>query len=422
MRVLFTLFPSLSHLFPVVPVAHALQAAGHEVCVAFHEGLFEQDLAGATTAAGLDCVTLGSRSELTEAVAVHERDRDGRRAARSLALDPQGGDGWESGSMTLVGLLSLYHPTRAEGDRWPMVDALVDFCRAWKPDLVLWDPLTPPASVAARVSGAAHARLLWGLDNVARISRLQPPGRNLLLDWMQPFLERYGLHSAEEMLLGQWSVELTPPKLRLPADLNYLPVRRIPYAGATTVPSWLYAPSDRPRVCLTLGMSTRRTPEASTSLPLREVLDHAASWDAEVVATLSDEQLAAAGELPPNVRRVGFMPLGLLLPTCTAIIHHGGGGTFAAAVAHRVPQIVAPLPRWDEVTTGRYLEQRGAGLMLTRDEVCAESVSERLAWVLKDDSFTAGAAVLHRDSMASPSPAEAVGPLQRLTYEHRSRP
>ncbi|MFE9117175.1 glycosyltransferase [Streptomyces sp. NPDC007172] len=67
-----------------------------------------------------------------------------------------------------------------------------------------------------------------------------------------------------------------------------------------------------------------------------------ADLDVEVVATLNAEQLDALGPTPPNVRAVDFVPLNQLLPSCAAIIHHGGAGTFLTALAHGVPQVVVP--------------------------------------------------------------------------------
>jgi len=42
--------------------------------------------------------------------------------------------------------------------------------------------------------------------------------------------------------------------------------------------------------------------------------------------------------VPGNVRLVEFVPLNALLPTCSAVIHHGGPQTVAAALeARRAP-------------------------------------------------------------------------------------
>ncbi|MFD0475903.1 hypothetical protein ACFQ0B_52570 [Nonomuraea thailandensis] len=52
MRVMFTVFPAPAHFLPVVPYAWALQAAGHQVCVAAPPGI----------ATGWPCPTSTGRS------------------------------------------------------------------------------------------------------------------------------------------------------------------------------------------------------------------------------------------------------------------------------------------------------------------------------------------------------------------------
>jgi rhamnosyltransferase subunit B len=46
--------------------------------------------------------------------------------------------------------------------------------------------------------------------------------------------------------------------------------------------------------------------------------------------------------MPPNVLRSGFIPLGKVLPSSAAIVHHGGMGTLSAAMAHGTPQVAVP--------------------------------------------------------------------------------
>ncbi|MGW6055043.1 nucleotide disphospho-sugar-binding domain-containing protein [Streptomyces sp. NPDC055189] len=417
MRVLFTVFPSVSHLFPVVPLARALRTAGHEVCVAAHDGIAESDMAAAITATGLTAVRLGPREELREMVAAHRSD-DSSRAREALALDPLGETGWEPVRDVLLGMFSNYYPTRPGPEPWPMLDALVGFARSWRPDLVLWDPLCPPAAIAAHACGAAHGRLLWGLDNIGWISQAQAPGDDRFAEWMRPLLRRYGQDYSPEALLGQWSVDLLPPRMRLPVEGRSLSVRRVPYAGAVTLPPWLHEPPSRPRVVLTLGMSARKEPEGNSGLPLGDVLDAAAGRDIELVATLDPGQLPAR-ELPDNVRAVGYMPLDVLLPGASAVVHHGGGGTFAAAVAHRVPHVIVPVPKWDERATARYVRERGAGAVLARDGLSVDELYRQIERVLKDSSCQEGATALHHESLALPGPPETAVLLERLTAEHR---
>ncbi|HSU65309.1 MAG TPA: nucleotide disphospho-sugar-binding domain-containing protein [Tepidisphaeraceae bacterium] len=46
--------------------------------------------------------------------------------------------------------------------------------------------------------------------------------------------------------------------------------------------------------------------------------------------------------LPPGVLHVGYAPFSALLPRCAALVHHGGIGTSAQALASGIPQLVVP--------------------------------------------------------------------------------
>jgi len=48
-------------------------------------------------------------------------------------------------------------------------------------------------------------------------------------------------------------------------------------------------------------------------------------------------------DLPAGVRHVAYVPFSRLLPHCAALIHHGGIGTSAQALAAGIPQLVVPM-------------------------------------------------------------------------------
>lgn len=48
-------------------------------------------------------------------------------------------------------------------------------------------------------------------------------------------------------------------------------------------------------------------------------------------------------DLPPEVLHVPYAPFSRLLPRCAALIHHGGVGTVAQALAAGIPQLVVPV-------------------------------------------------------------------------------
>ncbi|GGT35566.1 activator-dependent family glycosyltransferase [Streptomyces chromofuscus] len=427
MRVLFTIFPTSAHLYPAIPLAWALQSAGHEVVVASPEGVVDPKVIANITSAGLTAVSLGGKEELTASlgplISAAGPDRP------TLALDPDDENAWRTARAVLAGMFQAYYPPPpAEGGRRPILDALVEFAEAWRPDLVLWDPLAPTGAVAARVCGAAHARLLFGMDNIGLIrartrqERADPasgPAEDPWMPWLGPVLERYGLDFTEETLVGQWTLDLTQSRMRHPLDLTYVPVRRIPYNGAATLPQWLHARPERPRAVLTLGVSRRLLAGRHSGFPMREFFDSVSGLDLELVATLNSEQLSAVGTLPDNVRAMDYVPLTQVLPTSSAIIHHGGGGTFATAVAFKVPQFVVPLPMWDEMVTARYVVSRGAGLAADPAAIDVDSLHKDLVRLLEDPSFQLGARGLYEDMLAAPAPKDVIPVLERLTAEHR---
>lgn len=427
MRVLFTIFPTSAHLYPVIPLAWALQSAGHEVVVASPEGVVDRKVIANITSAGLTPVSLGGKEELTASlgplIAAAGPDRP------TLALDPDDENAWRTARAVLGGMFNAYYPPAStEGGRRPVLDTLVEFAEHWRPDLVLWDPLAPTGAVAARVCRAAHARLLFGMDNIGLIRErtrreLADPASGLTEDpwmaWLGPVSERYGLDFAEESLVGQWTLDLTQSRMRHPLDLRYVPVRRIPYNGAAELPQWLHARPERPRAVLTLGVSRRLLAGRHSGFPMREFLDSVSGLDLELVATLNSDQLSAVGTLPDNVRAMEYVPLNHVLPTSSAIIHHGGGGTFATAVAYKVPQFVVPLPMWDEMVTARYVVSRGAGLAADPAATDVDSLQKDLVRLLEEPSFQLGARSLYEDMLAAPAPKDVVPVLERLTTAHR---
>ena len=60
-----------------------------------------------------------------------------------------------------------------------------------------------------------------------------------------------------------------------------------------------------------------------------------------ILLTTHRQQLPSS--LPQGVRHFDFAPLSRILPRCAALVHHGGIGTTAAALAAGIPQIIMPL-------------------------------------------------------------------------------
>jgi UDP:flavonoid glycosyltransferase YjiC (YdhE family) len=423
MKVLFCAPSAFAHLNPLVPLAGALQGAGHEVRVATHP-----EMTGAVRAMGLTAVAAGEwdfpKANAHESDALYERVLE--------LIGDEGRDrapGRPPSKMVLRGFRRYYDPDPPGARGGLLADDLVAIASRWRPDLIVWDSISFPAALAARVSGAAHARVLWSVDDVAWLRAVlggvtARPGApaDPMIEHMRPMLERFGVEFGEDLLLGQFTIDAYPGvRLRAPSpELRYVPLRPVPYNGTIAVPDWLDSPGERPRVAVSLGAGIRSFFPGGTSKVAAEALfEVTGGLDVEVVATLNEAQLASVERVPDHVRVVDYLPLNLLMPTCAAIIHHGGGGTFAAAVAHRVPQLV-----WKERSVyyddiARLVEESGAGLIVDDEPFSVDVVRKQLLRITTDPSFAAGAAGLYRDALAVPAPTEVVPVLERLTEEHR---
>lgn len=418
MRVLFTSFAHNTHFYSMVPLAWAFRSVGHEVRVASQPALTD-----AVTRAGLTAVPVGVDHTVQD-FAQKQSEKNGDHPEIDFAETRPEVVTWDYA----LGIQSMMTPLMFAKVNDTMVDELVDFALKWRPDLVIWEPFTYAGAVAARVSGAAHARLLWGPDVFSRargmfLDRLaeQPEAHreDPLAEWLTWTLEKYGHTFDDEAVTGQWTIDQEPAGTRLALPGRHVvPVRYTPYNGTAVVPDWLHEPVDRPRVCLTLGTSAREV-RGGDVVSLSDLVEATAELDIELVATLDSSQREHLDRVPDNVRLVDFVPMHALLPTCSAIIHHGGAGTYLTSLLEGVPQIlVADL--YDAVEKAKRIEELGAGLFQSPAELTPEALRDKLTRVLKDPSFHEAAQRLRAEILSEPSPAEVVPQLERLTARYRA--
>ncbi|MFJ5966534.1 nucleotide disphospho-sugar-binding domain-containing protein [Streptomyces sp. NPDC093060] len=415
MRVLLAVFPVAAHVLPVVPLAWALQNAGHQVRIATHP-----DTARVVTEAGLAAVPVGRGEDLAALTDFTLNPALSGLAGGGLDIGP--GDCADWGA-------KWFRTTRVFAALRPLLEELTGVAVRWRPDLVLWDPFCLPAAVAARVSGAAHARLLRGRDNIAWLRgrsaryRGQAPDGGWpepLEETMQQILEPYGLPYEEELVLGQWTVDPMPPDMRLPApDVRYESMRWVPYGGGATVPEWLHSRPLRPRVCVTLGAGEQgRRLLRESGAGLADVLGSLADLDVELVAAV-DAGSAKDLRLPERVRVLDGIPLPQLLSGCSAVVHHGGAETFASAAAAGVPQLIVPVPSWDEDAAAAHLVRKGAGVAVARRKFSPRSLHAALSALLQNPCFQETATAWREELARLPGPADLVPMLERLTRHHQ---
>ncbi|QFR02867.1 activator-dependent family glycosyltransferase [Streptomyces phaeolivaceus] len=421
MRVLFVANPEKAHVLAMLPLAWALRTAGHEVRVAGTPWF-----ADVITQAGLTAVPVGRDYDLWKLL--HRsmpgwtyRPEFGLPTPYDVAHDPDRAD-WAYLSKGYADIVHLWHKPAS----FPMIAALADFARHWKPDLVLWEPLAMAGPIAAKACGAAHGRLLWSLDvfgvtreNFLRLRAQQSPGERTdpLGEWLGGYARMYGGEFTEDMVTGQFTVDQMPASVRLESALPTLPMRFVPYGGPAVVPKWLWTRPERPRVALTMGLSATDH-DAGYEVGVQEILDSLADLDVEVVATIAESEQDKLVRVPANARLVSYVPLHALAPTCSLVIHHGGYGTFLTMAREPVPQLVMPWD-FDGPTLARRAAEQGGSLVLQADRAAGAVVREAVLRLLDDPEFRSRAAALRDEIHAMPSPNELVPRLEALSLRHR---
>ncbi|TQL49488.1 glycosyltransferase [Ornithinicoccus hortensis] len=156
-----------------------------------------------------------------------------------------------------------------------------------------------------------------------------------------------------------------------------------------------------PPIYLGFGSMMSRDPRATTEIMLealartgRRGLIHS-GWTG-----------LATGDLPDTVALVGDVPHEWLFPRMSAVVHHGGAGTTAAAVRAGVPQLVVPhvvdQPYW-----GRRVAQLGIGPEpIKRHELDARRLAAGIERMITDPSVRTlaadlGAIVRREDGVAT---------------------
>lgn len=82
-------------------------------------------------------------------------------------------------------------------------------------------------------------------------------------------------------------------------------------------------------------------------------------------------------ELPPGIQQFAYLPFSKILPRALALVHHGGIGTTAQAIAAGIPQVIRPMAH-DQPDTAARVEKLGIGVSLSPQKFNAASLAEKL--------------------------------------------
>ena len=132
-----------------------------------------------------------------------------------------------------------------------------------------------------------------------------------------------------------------------------------------------------------------------------------------VVVTLGPgKDPAALGPQPPHVTVEQFIPQAELLPACAAVVSHAGSGTFLAALAAGVPQVLLPQAA-DQFLNAQAGEEGGVAIAVPRAELSVGRVREALERVLGSATFRRAAEGVRAEISTMPTPEAVAAELER---------
>jgi UDP:flavonoid glycosyltransferase YjiC (YdhE family) len=393
MRVLFTTFPAYGHFHPLVPLARALQQAGHEVAFAsaasFRKAVESNGFRH--IAAGGDQATLLSDEDMKS------------RTERMMRASPE--DRQRHTADMFVGMFAQR-----------MVPDLLQVASDWRPDLLVRDLMEFGACAVGEHLGIPWVTIQIGAIrpgeflNEVMTQRLDALRATLGLppDPRQEMLFRY-LHLcfAPGFYLGH--APLTP-------TTHYLKPALFDQSGDERLPAWAeqLGGGGRPVVYATLGTVFNKV-----HAPLHAILAGLRDEPVELVMTVGrDQDPAAFGPQPPHVHVERYIPQTLLFPKCELAILHGGYNSVTSALSHGLPLVLVPIAA-DQPLNAQLCLELGVARVVSPLTMTPELLRDAVREVLAKPSYREGARRFQQEAEKLPGIEHAIALLEKLAAEKK---
>jgi UDP:flavonoid glycosyltransferase YjiC (YdhE family) len=383
MRVLFTTTPGRGHVYPMVPLARAFLQRGHDVAWAAAD-----EVCSRLRGEGFTAMAAG----LSEDVAMAEFER---RFAEYRELAPA-----ERPEFVFP---RLFGPMRAA----PMLADLLAIAREWRPSLLVSEQGELAGPIAAATLGVPNVTHAFGSVLPAR--RVATAGEHVAALWKAHDLKPRPFAGTYDHLY----LDIYPPSLQA-GEMTHIasvqPIRHVTFAAAgdEDTPDWVGDDAGDPLVYVTFGTVFNRdvsviatVVRALAELPLR------------VIVTLGPgREPGVLGAQPPNVHVAGYIAQTQLLAHCAAVVSHAGSGTFLAALARGLPQLLLPQAA-DQFLNAAAGARAGVGIAIQPRELTRERVRQAFERLLADAAFRDAAELMSREIQAMPAPDAVVETIER---------
>jgi UDP:flavonoid glycosyltransferase YjiC (YdhE family) len=371
MRVLFTTTPGRGHWHPMLARAGALAERGQEVAWAGAEPV-------CTRLRELGFRAMGSGNPEPGGLSLLERYPE-------IASVPPA----ERPDLLFS---KIFGPERAA----PMLADLLPLAREWSPSVMVCDQAELAGPIVAAALGVPN--VTHGFGHPLPALRVARAGKA-----MQPLWEQQGL--APPPFAGTYEhvyVDIYPEALKAYGNEHIQDVAK----SRPHEPAPAAATEGPPLVYVTFGTVFNRDLDL-----IATVVEGVRTLPVEVVVTLGPgNEPGALGDQPANVQVAEYIPQADLLPRCAAVVSHAGSGTFLAALAQGLPQLVLPQAA-DQFLNANAAARAGVAREIPPGEVTAERVRDELARVLDEPSIAAAARAMSAEIATMPSAADVADEL-----------
>jgi UDP:flavonoid glycosyltransferase YjiC (YdhE family) len=378
MRILFTFIGGLGHFGPLVPVARAAVAAGHEVAVAGAGGL-----TGQVEAAGFQA--LATSAPRPDGSGPPPRDLTPLARVDTRAAEVEFAENFAD-----------------KGARRHAV-AIQEHIRGWRPDLVVRDEADLGSAIATEVLGVPSAVVLvLAAGELVRPDLVSPP--------LAALRSEHDLPPDPQLTMVTRDLVLAPfpPSFRSPTSPVPLPETTLWFRPGLRV-------SLPPRSSRRLVYATLGTVFNTESGDLFErLLAGLSEVDADVVVTVGRHiDPVELGPQPTHVRVERFVPQDEVLPHADVVVSHGGSGSLMAALAHGLPSVLLPLGA-DQPHNARRVEELGLGRALDAASAGPEEIRLAVEAALHDADAARRARAMATEIDQLPGVEETVPALTAL--------
>ena len=373
MRVLVAFAGGRGHLLPMIPLARALRAAGHELAQSGHPRRVDPPGGG-----------------LFGEVFPHDlRPSTTERPPGTGVLEPVDLDH----EFAVIGRWFAGELAGRNRERTTRV------LESWRPDVVLCDEMDFGSIAAAQQAGVPVAVV----DCIASgaLTRAE-----------------YVAGPLAELGIGAWKGDLEicpfPPSLRDPdfpvsPGAAFVRPEEPEPEGPCEAAAWL-ADSPGPRVYLTLGTIFN----SSSGDLFARLVEGLVRLGGRVLVTVgADLDPADIGPVGEGVRVERFVPQASVLPWVDLVVNHGGSGSVVGALGHGLPLVIVPMGADQQLNAQRVSALR-AGRALDALHVQSDEVHATATGLLADPVAREAARRIAVEVAALPAPAALVPRLEAL--------